>query len=86
MWFNAEITNFIGRMLWEIIKEEDMYEPMREAIKSLGLEKKTQEARITNLRKELKRIKERENKIIIDLYDEVSKICIYIAGFLKYYN
>lgn len=86
VWFDAKITNFIGRMLWEIIKEEDMYEPMREAIKSLGLEKKTQEARITNLRKELTRIEERENKIIIDLYDEVSKICIYIAGFLKYYN
>lgn len=50
---DAKITNFIGRMLREIIKEEDMYESMREAIKSLGFEKKAQETRINKFEKRI---------------------------------
>lgn len=86
IWFNAKIPNFVGKGLWEVIKEEDMYEPMRSVMTELNLEKKNFEARITSLRKELKRIETRENRMIIDLYDEVLKIRGSIAMMLTYYK
>ncbi|MEG0235851.1 MAG: hypothetical protein RR523_06435 [Cetobacterium sp.] len=86
VWFDAKIPNFIGKMLWEVIKKEDMYEPMRNAMNELKLEKKNYEARITILRKMLKRIEDKDNIMIIDLYNEVLKIRCAIAMMLTYYK
>ncbi|MGL5202048.1 hypothetical protein [Cetobacterium sp.] len=86
VWFNTKVPNFIGKMLWEVIKEEDMYEPMRSVITELKLEKKNFEARITSLRKELNRIETKDNRMVIDLYDELLKIRANVTLMLKYYK
>lgn len=86
IWFDAKICNFVGKTLWEVIKEEDMYQPMRNAMNELKLEKKTLEARITSLRKELKRIETKDNRMIIDLYEEVLKIRVNVAMMLTRYK
>ena len=84
--FNTKLPNFTNKFLWEVVAKEDMYEPMREAIKFLELEKKTQEYRITILRKELIKIEEKEKQMILDLYIELLNIRKFVASLLKLYN